>query len=454
MRLFVKRSIKGLRYKDISAYKNVIYLIRDYVLDHMRDGDHERFVYFSEPLKRLLKKETCPLPLDYYYDYATSICYFLEDFKEAKDVFEDYYHYLEKDPKSEIFQVILTNYAIVNFEVGDYKKANALLDELESIVGEELRHDSIAKLTRASIRIAEGKLDGVHEMLSEAVKDKKLADVVENKISCYTLFGKYFEASGEGKKALAWYKKGIKLVEDKDVCYSEQKIYHEYAELLFKNKKFKKSAMMFRKYSDILEKAKEKNRKLIKARSEQEVYMREKDDEAYALIRENMRMRDENSKDYLTGIYNKRYLNDYVERVIESKSRSFSALLFDIDRFKTVNDKYGHLAGDYVIKTTCSFVENLLDQTHTFGRVGGDEFVICFENIEIEEAFKTAEMIQKYIKEHIIQYEGKDIQISISGGMVDINEIDDVSMQKLVEIADKRLYLSKERGRNRITFQD
>ncbi|WED22958.1 GGDEF domain-containing protein [Vibrio sp. JC009] len=165
---------------------------------------------------------------------------------------------------------------------------------------------------------------------------------------------------------------------------------------------------------------------------------------------------DLSQRDYLTGIYNR-------IKVIEQLTQSYNEffryetsacfLLIDIDNFKTVNDRYGHLAGDAAI---CHFTQ-LCQHEHravdTFGRLGGDEFGLVLPNISVEEASSFAARIKNLVQDNVCIYKDIPIPFSISVGISDIQK-NDTGIEAVINRADQAMYHSKYQGRNQITVHD
>jgi len=124
-------------------------------------------------------------------------------------------------------------------------------------------------------------------------------------------------------------------------------------------------------------------------------------------------------------------------------------LLFDIDHFKKVNDTYGHLAGDTVLKMVAGTISGVLRPLDTLARFGGEEFVVLVPNCNAEYLYVVGERIRILIETSWLDLEdGSRLKVTISGGGAMVQPNDQVST--LIERADRRLYQSKETGRNRV----
>ncbi|TWX47411.1 sensor domain-containing diguanylate cyclase [Colwellia hornerae] len=156
--------------------------------------------------------------------------------------------------------------------------------------------------------------------------------------------------------------------------------------------------------------------------------------------------------DSLTGIYNRRYFYEKANAEFNRSSRKnkiFSIMFFDLDNFKHINDKFGHAAGDAVLKCFAVNVQTHLRNYDTFARVGGEEFAILLPNTEKDNACVIAERIRASIEALMIPFEKESLKITVSVGVVE-NLIDIKSIDQIMNNADKRLYQAKSNGRNQV----
>jgi diguanylate cyclase (GGDEF)-like protein len=152
--------------------------------------------------------------------------------------------------------------------------------------------------------------------------------------------------------------------------------------------------------------------------------------------------------DSLTGIYNHRFLmNELEDKCLLYKRDNivFSAIIFDVDYFKKINDTYGHIEGDQVlIKISQCLIKTIRD-IDIIGRYGGEEFLVILPNTTKDDAILIAENCRKAVcNMHINNH---NIEVSISGGVDQYNGIETTDFMKKI---DEKLYLAKEQGRNRI----
>ncbi len=160
-----------------------------------------------------------------------------------------------------------------------------------------------------------------------------------------------------------------------------------------------------------------------------------------------LRLRRLSQYDYLTSIYNRQYFEQAMNREISRAARhqyGFSIVMFDIDHFKQVNDLYGHLNGDYVLKTLAQEIRKKLREEDTFCRYGGEEFVILFNDTLADAAFQAAEKIRLHVMELIWPFSERKITISCGVSQY----IPEESSKDLIRRVDCALYYAKNHGRN------
>ena len=156
--------------------------------------------------------------------------------------------------------------------------------------------------------------------------------------------------------------------------------------------------------------------------------------------------------DSLTGLYNRGYFEDSLSGEISRARRydtEFSILFLDLDDFKSVNDTMGHLAGDFVLKKVSSLIINEKREEDVVARYGGEELVVILPETNKVNTIIKAERIRKKIQDMSLVFDGKKINISVSGGIATFPQ-DAVEANKLIHCADKALYRAKGEGKNRI----
>ncbi|MBI3896973.1 MAG: diguanylate cyclase [Gammaproteobacteria bacterium] len=162
-------------------------------------------------------------------------------------------------------------------------------------------------------------------------------------------------------------------------------------------------------------------------------------------------------KDGLTGVYNKKYFLDRIETDVAYAKRHqtpLTLLILDIDHFKKVNDNYGHLAGDYVLKELAVLVKRTIRSEDVLARFGGEEFVVLMRDADDEKALMLAERLRRIVEQTVVTYEDKRIPMTISIGIGTMSASPQnppiQNATDLVNCADRYLYQAKRGGRNRV----
>ncbi|WP_129677614.1 GGDEF domain-containing protein [Candidatus Chloroploca sp. Khr17] len=158
--------------------------------------------------------------------------------------------------------------------------------------------------------------------------------------------------------------------------------------------------------------------------------------------------------DDLTGIYNRRYIFERLEKLMkeyERNCRDFAIALIDLDFFKKINDTYGHQGGDYVLQQFAQLLSSSCRPYDLVGRYGGEEFIVIALNLDHEAMAQLMKRVRERLDEQTCIFEGQRITVTFSAGIAASSEAGvGFSSEALVSQADKRLYDAKELGRNRI----
>jgi len=159
--------------------------------------------------------------------------------------------------------------------------------------------------------------------------------------------------------------------------------------------------------------------------------------------------------DFLTGLVNRKRFERAIEDAIKDfhkKNYPFSIIFVDVDNFKKVNDTYGHLVGDIVLKEIASIFKFYLRANTVVGRIGGEEFCILLPGVEIEDAKNIAERLRKIIENREIKLEdGTVLKVTASFGVTQVKMGD--TLKTILERADKALYKAKKTGKNKVEIE-
>jgi two-component system cell cycle response regulator len=157
--------------------------------------------------------------------------------------------------------------------------------------------------------------------------------------------------------------------------------------------------------------------------------------------------------DGLTQIYNKRYFIEFLDREMARcarYARPLALVMFDLDFFKRINDEFGHLAGDYVLKRVAEMIQKKhIRKEECFARYGGEEFAIVLPDTAADRGVILAEKVRQLVEESKFEFEGNNIPVTISMGVTQMMKGD--TPESFVERADEKLYQSKQTGRNRVS---
>jgi two-component system, cell cycle response regulator len=175
------------------------------------------------------------------------------------------------------------------------------------------------------------------------------------------------------------------------------------------------------------------------------------------LLEVNERLRHMSQTDALTGLDNRRHLNERIDEMFAHAVRleePFSLVMCDLDKFKSVNDTYGHQAGDEVLKQLADILRNEAREIDRVGRYGGEEFMLLLPGASLDDAVTFAERVRKRIEGHTFTFPGGTLTRTASFGVAGwphsrIDLCDD-----LVRTADDALYVAKETGRNKVVRFD
>ena len=158
--------------------------------------------------------------------------------------------------------------------------------------------------------------------------------------------------------------------------------------------------------------------------------------------------------DGLTQVYNKRYFIETLEREMgraQRYKRDLALILFDIDHFKEINDTYGHLAGDSVLKELAGTVKEHTRREDMLSRYGGEEFAMVLPELDLPNALLFAEKIRDLVANTPFKFEETIIAVTISLGVAMLPaELTGRASDPFVKLADSNLYKAKEKGRNRV----
>ena len=175
------------------------------------------------------------------------------------------------------------------------------------------------------------------------------------------------------------------------------------------------------------------------------------------LMEANERLRYMSQTDGLTGLDNRRHLEERLDEMFQHAKRlnePFSCVMCDLDRFKSVNDTYGHQAGDAVLRQLAGILTDVAREVDRVGRYGGEEFMLLLPGTVLDAAVTFAERVRKQVEAHTFTFDGGTLQRTASFGVAAWPHPRIANCDTLVKAADDALYVAKETGRNKVVRFD
>jgi diguanylate cyclase (GGDEF)-like protein len=179
--------------------------------------------------------------------------------------------------------------------------------------------------------------------------------------------------------------------------------------------------------------------------------------QAEELQRLNLLLKEQSVRDGLTGLFNHRHFQETFERDFHFSQRygeDLACLLLDLDHFKNINDRYGHLAGDFVLSEFAKHLQSRMRRADLAARYGGEEFAIVLPRTTLHGALAVAEQIRSHLAAAIFLYKDMEISITVSIGLASLANDNPRTPQDLLLAADQALYQAKNSGRNQIRYHD
>jgi two-component system cell cycle response regulator len=171
------------------------------------------------------------------------------------------------------------------------------------------------------------------------------------------------------------------------------------------------------------------------------------------LLKAREDLREQATRDSLTRLWNRSSILGELDRELarsERDSRPLGVVIVDLDHFKHINDTYGHLAGDAVLREAARRMQNGIRQYDSIGRYGGEEFLILFPGCSQEESFSQADRLRKQLAQAEMSVNDSSLRVTASFGVVTAMPSESWTQEALIRKADEALYIAKKSGRNRV----
>ncbi len=389
---------------------------------HLAMGYAQRALHFAEQAKDLAKKSAKTELLVTVYTCLGDIYKHMQDFEKALKHFAKAMSIQKQNPQKSNLQV--TNNS-----------------NLDSIQNTSQNHQTLLKIG-ATYREMGNTVKALN-YIQEALKLVEVRGHVSALNDCHLELSQVYKKMGEYRSALKHFQNYHDLEKDMLLAKADSEL--RALKITREVESVKREAAVF----------KHKNNALEIAIKELEDTKGELEQRNIELTKLNKRIHELSIRDGLTGLYNRRFLDENLPRLFaEAKryERSLCLAMIDIDHFKNLNDTYSHQMGDEVLKRVAEiFLENLRN-VDIATRYGGEEFSIIMPVTDLEAAHQGCQRIREAVEIDPWHEFHKDMQVTVSIGLA--NNFRANNADNLVEIADKYLYKAKASGRNRVAYLD
>lgn len=433
--------------KQIEDYKSILVAYMNLAASYYSIGDIEAAFNNIEAHREICEKHGDESDLLGSYNVLFLLYEYNKDLDKAKHTLEKSISLGKKLKKYNIVSNGYSNYSHLCMSEEDYKQALEM-----ATIGLEMarRHEPVTPILelRVKLNIAKALIglkdfDASKSIIDEIITDPVLDLFIREKVHCYHLQGHWHSKQQLYSEAFQSFTHAKTLVERYHDVYLLKDIQEERCRLCELMGDIKLGYKIQKEYILLLNEISKEKLDLVALKLQ---------------IKHSMaHMEKKANTDYLTGIYNRNYMEintDILLKQAYKNNESIICIVFDIDEFKAINDEYGHLFGDEVIKKVSKACSSILREQDLFARFGGDEFVIILKGIELKNGERKAEEILETIRNLNLSKDGKAVPITISIGVTDNLTCDARYFNELFNVADLRLYRAKNNGRNQVYAVD
>ena len=349
-----------------------------------------------------------------------------------------------------------------------------LMSALDDRLGASYAQDDLA-----AIYAKLGQVEQAESCLAQSLATKRAAGDTKGEAEVCLQLGDLYLRKGQLERSLDTLHEGLANAEKSGASDEVRKAHRALAAAYKKNRQFREACLHLEKHDELTQAAfnRESDLRLQATRVQYEVEQTERENELYRLknvelaqaveaLRElttSLRsandekatllsqLEKQSREDALTGLYNRRYLDETLAKTFAHAKRhahALSVVVCDIDHFKRVNDDFSHQMGDVVLKEVARLLKAGVRQGDTVARYGGEEFVIVLPETSSQNAARTVERIRQTIQDYPWHTFHPELSITMSAGLSD--DLSSENHEKLVSTADKKLYEAKRGGRNRL----
>ena len=333
-----------------------------------------------------------------------------------------------KENREYFLMAVLDTVAYVQYKIGRLDEAESYSQRALALAREfdSEPDEATSMMALGRIAIARDSWDEALSSLSRALELAEKRSLNVERFQCHELLSKVHEQRGEFEEALAHFRTFHEL--EQTGINEETQARLANLRVNYQLESAKKDAEIHRLRSLALEREVEE-RKVAQARLEAQA-----------------------SLDPLTGLFNRGHLTVLAEemRLALAQGRPVSLMMFDVDRFKQVNDTFGHLAGDRVLGAITKQLTENARETDVPCRYGGDEFLMLLVGMDTGAARRAAERLRERIAATPVPYGDASIGVTISAGVSSARAGENVDLNTLIERADRALYAAKQGGRDRV----
>lgn len=370
-----------------------------------------------------------------------------KDYKKAKATLAKSIHLAEKLEKYNIVSNGYSNLSHVYMAEENYEKALKMailgLEMAKLHKPESFILEFRVKLNLAKSYISLEDLEASKSLIDEMIDDPLLETFQREKAQCYDLQGAWYIKNKLYTEAYASYTYAKNIVEEYNDVNLLKTIQEERCKLCELMNDVQLGYIVQKEYIALLNEISERQIALAALKLDIK--------HSISAIKAKANI------DYLTGVYNRSYLEETANEWLEQASKnneSIQCLALDIDNFKGINDEFGHLFGDEAIKHVSKACSSNLQENELAGRYGGDEFVVILKGASHEEGLIKAKQINESIENLQIIHGEKAVKIQVSIGMANNLGGNITSFEDLFHSADMALYKAKQSGKNQICVSE
>lgn len=431
----------------INDYKSILTAHINLAASFYLIGDTEEAYMSIENYDRVCRQHGDEEDYIYLYNILVILCEYNKNYNKAKNTINKSIELGLKYKKYNIVSNGYSNYSYLCLMEEDYQLALEKAKQAMEMASLHFPPNPILefgiKLNIAKALIGLGDIESSRIMIKKMIEDSILDSHVREKAQCYELQGYLYAKQKQYRDAFDSYTIAKELIESYKDLHLLRNIQEERCKLCELMNDIHLGYKVQKEYISVLNEINERELSIAAVKFE---------------IKQNyFAMEQKAITDYLTGLYNREYIETKVNDLIKNvrdKTESIVCIVFDIDNFKSINDNYGHLFGDEVIKKVSNACANILNKEDLFGRYGGDEFILILQGKASEKGKNIAEKIKTTLKNLEIFIDDTRIPIQASIGIADSSKESVLTFNELFHLADLALYQAKQNGKNQICIEE